>query len=119
MLEPPRRDEVQSKQAHAAFFARGASLFYLKLRNTMQPKLVHRDESAWEKGDLAYDLNDTLEMGAIKAEQVGIRPGSNGYAAFITAFARRVRSGKLSAKKASPQNGEAVVLTPDFLRSAG
>ena len=91
----------------------------------MQPKLVHRDESAWAQGDLAYDLNDTLERGVIKAEQVGIRPGSNGYAAFITAFARRVRSGTLSAKKAPPQNGDgaqgssAVVLTPDFLRSAG
>lgn len=90
----------------------------------MQPKLAHRDESAWEKGDLAYDMNDTLEIGVIKAEKAGIRPGSNGYAAFITAFARRVRSGKLSAKKAPPPNSEgaqggtAIVLTPDFMRAA-
>ncbi|HEY0845174.1 MAG TPA: hypothetical protein VGE12_07390 [Noviherbaspirillum sp.] len=73
----------------------------------MQPKFVHRDESAWEKGDLAYDLDDTLETGIVKAERVGIRPGSNGYAAFMTAFSRRVRSRQLSTKKMSIQNGSA------------
>lgn len=73
----------------------------------MQPKFAHRDESAWEKGDLAYDLDDTLETGVIKAQRFGIRPGSNGYAAFMTAFSRRVRSKQLSAKKMSPQNSGA------------
>lgn len=70
----------------------------------MQPRFAHRDETAWEKGDVAYDLDDTLEMGVIKAERVGIRPGSNGYAAFMTAFSRRVRSKQLSTKKATTQN---------------
>jgi hypothetical protein len=70
----------------------------------MQPKLIHCDKSSWEKGDLAYDLDDTLEAGVIKAERIGIRPGSNGYAAFMTAFSRRVRSKQLSGKKTSSQN---------------
>lgn len=87
----------------------------------MQVKLAHKDESAWDKGDMAYDLGDTLEMGPIKAAREGIRPGCNGYAAFLTAFARRVRSQKLSPRKmpAQPDNtqgGSAVVLTPDFAR---
>jgi hypothetical protein len=87
----------------------------------MQVKLAHKDESAWDKGDLAYDLGDTLEMGPIKAAREGIRPGCNGYAAFLTAFARRVRSQKLSPRKMpaqpdSAQGGSAVVLTPDFAR---
>lgn len=70
----------------------------------MQPKLEYRDDSSWEMGDLAYDLDDTIEAGAVKAKRIGIRPGSNGYAAFMTAFSRRVRSKQLSAKKAPPTN---------------
>jgi hypothetical protein len=88
----------------------------------MQAKLAHRDESAWMKGDLAYDLNDTMEIGVAKAAQHGIRPGSNSYAAFITAFARRVRSKEVASEKraavshdANP-GGSAVVL--DFSRAA-
>lgn len=73
----------------------------------MQPKLMHRDETAWEKGDFAYDLDDTIETGILKAEQYGIRPGSNGYAAFITAFSRRVRSKQISALKARLMESEA------------
>jgi hypothetical protein len=90
----------------------------------MQPKLANRDESAWEMGDYAYDLGDTFEMGIVKAAEVGIRPGSNGYAAFITAFSRRVRSKQVSPRKAvakpadAAQGGSAVVLTPDFMRAA-
>lgn len=87
----------------------------------MQPKLVHRDESAWELGDLAYDLGDTLEIGVQKAARAGIRPGADGYAAFITAFGRRVRSKTVSPQKAPAadpaQAGSAVVLTPDFQRA--
>lgn len=91
----------------------------------MQPTFAHRDESAWEKGDLAYDLDDTFEMGVIKAAREGIKPGSNGYAAFITAFSRRVRSRQVSPRKMLAETSEAtptasaVVLTPDFLRAAG
>lgn len=90
----------------------------------MQPKLANRDESAWDKGDYAYDLGDTFETGIVKAAEEGIRPGSNGYAAFITAFSRRVRSKQLSPRKAAAkpadasQGGSAVVLTPDFMRTA-
>ncbi|WP_019142483.1 hypothetical protein [Noviherbaspirillum massiliense] len=90
----------------------------------MQPKLAHRDESAWELGDMAYELGDTLETGIIKAAQEGIKPGSNGYAAFITAFSRRVRSRQVSPARAvlqmsqqASQGGSAVVLTPDFSRT--
>ncbi|WP_147375884.1 hypothetical protein [Noviherbaspirillum cavernae] len=89
----------------------------------MQPKLAYRDESAWDKGDLAYDLGDTLETGVIKAAREGIKPGADGYAAFTTAFARRVRSKQLSPRKTPPpasdaaETGSAVVLTPDFSRA--
>jgi len=82
----------------------------------MYPQLAHRDESAWEKGEQAYELNDTLEMGPVKAAQYGYRAGCNGYAAFITAFSRRVRS-----KQVLGQNGDAgsaTILTGDFQRSA-
>jgi hypothetical protein len=65
----------------------------------MKPKFVHRDDSAWAMGDIAYDLDDTIETGAIKARQIGICPGSDSYAAFMTAFSRRVRSKQLSEKK--------------------
>ena len=50
-------------------------------------------------GDIAYDLDDTIETGAVKARQIGICPGSDSYAAFMTAFSRRVRSKQLSEKK--------------------
>ncbi|MGH8808472.1 MAG: hypothetical protein ACREX0_11395 [Noviherbaspirillum sp.] len=86
----------------------------------MQPKLMYRDESAWAKGDLAYDLDDTIQIGVIKAANAGIRPGGDGYAAFMTAFSRRVRSRQLSPYKAPANRGEvaqaepAIVLTPDF-----
>lgn len=65
----------------------------------MKPRFVHRDDSAWEMGDIAYDLDDTIETGAIKARRIGICPGSDSYAAFMTAFSRRVRSKRLSEKK--------------------
>ena len=90
----------------------------------MQPKLANRDESAWEKGDLAYDLGDTVETGIAKAAQEGIKPGIEGYAAFVTAFARRVRSKQLSPRKVLSQVSEmaqeetAIALTSDFSRTA-
>lgn len=73
----------------------------------MRLKCEHRDVSSWEMGDRAYDLDDTLEAGVCKALNAGIRPGSNGYAAFITAFSRRVRSRQLSAAKMPVQNDSA------------
>lgn len=90
----------------------------------MQPKFEHRNESAWDLGDQAYEVDDSIEAGVVKAAQLGIRPGSDGYAAFITAFSRRVRSKQLSPNKAASKGGEgvppgsAIVLTPDFLRAA-
>lgn len=62
----------------------------------MQLRCEHRDESSWEMGDRAYELGDTLETGVLKAIGAGMRPGSNSYGAFITAFSRRVRSRQLS-----------------------
>ncbi len=56
-------------------------------------------DSAWEMGDLAYDLGDTFENGVAKAATAGIRPGSNEYAAFITAFSRRLRLRQVSPNK--------------------
>ena len=58
----------------------------------MQMKFANRDELAWEKGELAYTPGDTMEAAIRKARDAGFRPGSNGYAAFITAFSRRVRN---------------------------
>ena len=57
------------------------------------------DNSAWSLGDLAYELGDTFESGVAKAANAGIRPGSNEYAAFITAFSRRLRSRQVSPNK--------------------
>ena len=65
----------------------------------MRMKFMHRDDAAWEMGDLAYDLDDTIETGAVKARRIGIAPGSDSYAAFMTAFSRRVRSRQPSEKK--------------------
>lgn len=66
------------------------------------PKSISaEDNSAWSLGDLAYDLGDTFESGVAKAATAGIRPGSNEYAAFITAFSRRVRSRQVSPDKQS------------------
>ncbi|QAU35411.1 hypothetical protein [Janthinobacterium sp. 17J80-10] len=54
---------------------------------------------AWSLGDQAYDLGDTFESGVAKAAKSGIRPGSNEYAAFITAFSRRLRSRQVAPQK--------------------
>lgn len=95
----------------------------------MQPKLVNRDPSAWEKGDLAYELEDTLEIGIIKAVKEGMKPGANDYAAFITAFGRRMRSKQISPNRKKDQESgkaapaatavtSAVILRADFARNA-
>lgn len=59
---------------------------------SMQIKYANRDELAWAKGELAYAAGDTMELAMKKATDAGFRPGSNGYAAFITAFSRQVRN---------------------------
>ncbi|RZI42660.1 hypothetical protein EGT07_11725 [Herbaspirillum sp. HC18] len=65
----------------------------------MKPTFAHRDNAAWEMGDLAYDIDDTIETGALKARRIGMCPGSDGYAAFMTAFSRRVRRRELSERR--------------------
>ncbi|TCS38550.1 hypothetical protein EDC30_102289 [Paucimonas lemoignei] len=57
------------------------------------------ENSAWSMGDQAYELGDTFESGVAKAAKAGIRPGSNEYAAFITAFSRRLRSRQVAPGK--------------------
>ncbi len=89
----------------------------------MQMKLAHKDESAWAMGDYSYDFGDTLVEGKVKAASFGIRPCSDEYAAFMTAFGRRVRIKQVSPRKvaansnelAQPESG--VAHTPDFLRA--
>ena len=65
----------------------------------MRMRFMHRDDAAWEAGDLAYDLDDTIETGTIKARQLGLAAGSDSYAAFMTAFSRRVRSRQPAERK--------------------
>lgn len=50
-------------------------------------------------GDYSYDLGDTMETGKAKAASLGIHPCSDEYAAFITAFGRRVRMKQVSPLK--------------------
>lgn len=64
----------------------------------MQMRFANRDELAWDKGERAYAAGDSTDMAIRKAVEAGFRPGSNGYAAFVTAFSRQVRSGSLRAQ---------------------
>lgn len=73
----------------------------------MQLRCEYRDESSWEKGDMAYELDDTLETGVMKALGAGMRPGQSAYGAFMTAFSRRVRSRQESVKRMPAQMGGA------------
>ncbi len=90
----------------------------------MQMKLAHKDESAWAMGDYYYDLGDTLSEGKSKAASLGIRPCSDEYAAFMTAFGRRVRIKQVSPRKvaangaAEAQPAPGTVHAPEFLRAA-
>lgn len=68
----------------------------------MRMRFLHRDDSAWEMGDLSYELDDTIESGAMKARRLGIAPGSDSYAAFMTAFSRRVRSKQAAPRREMP-----------------
>ena len=70
------------------------------LGKIMLPEMTSSSKGqAWFLGDQAYDLGDTFENGVTKAAKAGIRPGSNEYAAFITAFSRRLRSRQVSPEK--------------------
>lgn len=84
----------------------------------MHMQLTNKNESAWSKGDQAYALDDTLETGVLKAQKDGYRPGSNGYAAFITAFSRRVRSKEVASGEAAaprmPEQKVEVAVAPSF-----
>lgn len=92
----------------------------------MRMTLAHKHDSAWDMGDFAYDLGDTLETGKAKASSLGIHPCSDEYAAFITAFSRRVRLKQVSPLKVAA-NAAAIEQTqadqhangaPDLLRAA-
>ena len=93
----------------------------------MQANLAYRSESAWDLGDYAYDVGDTLETAIAKAREHGIKSGSNEYAAFMTAFGRRMRSKQVSPSKAAVRkekddeetgaSASAEILTPDFSRT--
>lgn len=61
-------------------------------------KFANRDQPAWEEGERAYVAGDSIDMAIKKAIKAGFRPESNGYAAFITAFSRQVRSCNLRAQ---------------------
>lgn len=65
----------------------------------MRMMLAHKHESAWDMGDFSYDAEDTMETGKAKAAYLGIRPCSDEYAAFMTAFGRRVRMKQVSPRK--------------------
>lgn len=67
----------------------------------MQVRFANRDEFAWDQGEQAYQPGDTLAVGKDKAQQVGLRPGCNGYSAFITAFSRRIRQYQESGNKSA------------------
>jgi hypothetical protein len=88
--------------------------------------LAHKHDSAWDIGDFSYDLGDTLETGKTKAASLGIHPCSDEYAAFITAFGRRVRMKQVSPLKVAanaaaieqPQAEQHVNGSSDLLRAA-
>jgi hypothetical protein len=82
----------------------------------MQMKFANRDELAWQKGELAYSAGDTIDTAVKKAMDAGFRPGSNGYAAFITAFSRCIRNGsprqELGLQHAQGMNASAALIVP-------
>lgn len=90
----------------------------------MRMRLEHKHETAWDMGDFAYDAEDTMEIGRAKAASLGIYPCSDEYAAFITAFSRRVRMKEVSPRKVAA-NAEAMMQaesqpdnTQEILRAA-
>lgn len=84
------------------------------LKRMLHTRVTTIDEAAWERGDLAYELGDSIETGIEKAAREGIRPGSNEYAAFLTAFARRVRLKQVAAQRAMAGH-DALNATPSIL----
>jgi hypothetical protein len=80
----------------------------------MQMRFANRDEFAWDLGEKSYEPGDSLAMGVAKAEQQGLRPGCNGYSAFITAFSRRMRQYREAGPKPEQQ-----AAPPAGLQAAG
>jgi hypothetical protein len=87
----------------------------------MQMRFANRDEFAWDMGEKSYEPGDSLATGVTKASQQGLRPGCNGYSAFITAFSRRMRQYRDTAHSNAAQTGGNVgVQAPsDGLQAAG
>lgn len=63
----------------------------------MHPTGSNADHAAWAKGEASYRSGDRIEDGPIRANSDGFRPGSNAYAAYLTAFWRMVRKNKTAA----------------------
>lgn len=85
----------------------------------MQMRFANRDEFAWDLGERSYEPGDSLAMGVAKAEQQGLRPGCNGYSAFITAFSRRMRQHRESDAKPASQNPAQTPVTPNLPSTEG
>lgn len=85
----------------------------------MQMRFANRDEFAWDLGERSYEPGDSLATGVAKAEQQGLRPGCNGYSAFITAFSRRMRQHRESAAKSAPQSPAQNPVTSSIPSSEG
>lgn len=91
----------------------------------MRMTLAHKHDSAWDMGDYSYDLGDTMETGKAKAASLGIHSCSDEYAAFITAFGRRVRMKQVSPLKVAanaaaieqPHAEPAATGAPELLRA--
>lgn len=64
---------------------------------------------AWMKGAAAFTPGDTIDRAKEKAAEQGYKPYSEGYAAFITAFAREVRThqGTSPKKPTAPATADA------------
>ncbi len=85
----------------------------------MQMRFANRDEFAWDLGERSYEPGDSLAMGVAKAEQQGLRPGCNGYSAFITAFSRRMRQHRDTAAKPAPAPAQQGSVSPALQNTEG
>lgn len=69
---------------------------------------MNANNLAWLKGTAAFAPGDTIDNAKSKAAEQGYKPCSEGYAAFVTAFGREVRSHQAIASKKAPQATPAV-----------
>lgn len=63
--------------------------------------MMNANNLAWMKGAAAFTPGDTVDDAKEKAAEQGYRPYADGYAAFITAFAREVRLHRAETPKKS------------------